>query len=305
MKLYFLIQFKMLNRHLAAFGIHPMAGYPLIFAAFAGFSVILFKRVHFAEYFYVAAGLSMVTRLSDPARNQFLKSFFRKKDYRVVRMLENVIFTAPFAAFLAIEKYYFHALVALLMAGLISLTTFGNRSGITIPTPFGKRPFEFTVGFRNSFPVIVLAWFLAVMAVISGNFNLGIASLIMVFLVCYSYYLNPENEFYVWIFNSRPGIFLFGKIKTALLYATFLTLPVSLVLSFFYSDKILIIAAFQLLGYIYLAAVILAKYSSYPHPMNLPQFILLVISAWFPPLLLAIIPFFCRKSSIRLKTILS
>ncbi|HNQ82125.1 MAG TPA: hypothetical protein PLW31_06225 [Bacteroidales bacterium] len=305
MKLYFLIQFKMLNRHLAAFGIHPVIGCVLILAAFTGSSVLIFEKTAFAEYLYLAASLSFLARLSDPARNQFLRSCFGKKDYRVVRMLENVIVAAPFAAFLVIEKYYFHALAALFLAGFMSLTIVGNRSGFTIPTPFGKRPFEFTVGFRNSFPVIVLAWFLTVMAVISGNFNLGIASLILVFLVCFSYYLNPENEFYVWIFNSRPGIFLFGKIKTALVYATFLTLPVSLVLSVFYSDKILIIGAFQLLGYIYLGAVVLAKYSSYPHPMNLPQFIILVVSVWFPPLLLAVIPFFYRKSSIRLKTLLA
>jgi hypothetical protein len=143
------------------------------------------------------------------------------------------------------------------------------------------------------------------MSVYADNFNLGIAALILTFLICITFYLNPENEFYVWIFNSLPGKFLFGKLKTAIVYSTFLTLPVVIVLMIFFVDKTLIIAGFQLLGYIYLSVIILAKYSSFPHQVNLPQFIILALSVWFPPLLIAVIPFFYRQSVKRLNKILA
>lgn len=305
MRFYFLLQFKMINRHLAGFGIHPVVGYPLIIVLFTGFSIFLFEKTAFAEYIFMATGLSFVAKLSGTERNQFLKSCFMANDYLKVRLLENVIIILPFVIFLVIKLFYIQALITLILAGFLSVTTFGSRSGLTIPTPFGKKPFEFATGFRGSFPLIILAYFLAIMSVAAENFNLGIASLILVFLVCMSYYLNPENEFYVWIFNSHPGRFLFIKIKTAIIYSTLLTLPVIIAEVIYFSDKGLIIAAFQALGYLYLTTVILAKYSAYPHQVNLPQIIILAVSAWFPPLLLAVVPFFYRKSVSRLKNILA
>lgn len=305
MRYYFLLQFKMINRHLAGFGIHPAMGYVLIVAVFTGFSILLFEKIAFAEYVFMATGLSFTAKLSGPARNQFLKGCFRANNYLKVRILENVIIILPFVIFLIIKFFYFQSLITLILAGFLSVTTFGSRSGLTIPTPFGKKPFEFAIGFRGSFPLFILAYFLAVMSVVAENFNLGIASLILVFLVCMSYYLNPENEFYVWIFHSRPGKFIFSKIKTAIVYSTILTIPVIIILTIFFLDKALIIIAFLLLGYLYLLTVILAKYSAYPHPVNLPQVIILAVSAWFPPLLLAVVPFFYRQSVSRLKNILA
>jgi hypothetical protein len=305
MRQYINLQYKILNRHLVDFGINPALGYVLVLAAFIGFSLVIFTKIEFAEYIYIVTGLSLLARLSETKRNHFLKTCFPGNGYYKIRISENTLVVAPFAIFLAYKGLYIHALIIMITAALLALLTYTGRSGFTIPTPFGKKPFEFVVGFRNSFPVIFLAYFLLIMSVYADNFNLGIAALILVFLICFTFYLNPENEFYVWIFNSLPGRFLFGKLKIAIVFSTFLTLPIVIVLVSFFMDRTLIIAGFQLLGYIYLSTIILAKYSSFPHQVNLPQFVILAVSVWFPPLLIAVIPFFYRQSVKRLKNILT
>lgn len=304
MKYYFQLQFRMINRKMTDFGINPAIGYTLILLAFIGFSLVLFQKIDFAGYIYSLAGIGLLPVLSERGRNRFLELCYPEVEYHKIRLIENLLVILPFFIFLIIMKAFIPALILMIFGAGFAFIRTGTVSGFSIPTPFGKKPFEFPTGFRSSFMMIFLALFLAVMSVSSGNFNLGIASLILVFLVCMSYYLNPENEFYVWIFNLSPGKFLLAKIRTALIFSTILTFPVLALIAGFFPGEILIIAAFQFLGYIYLLTMILAKYSSYPHQVNLPQFIILAISIWMPPILIVIIPFFYRQSIRRLKPLL-
>jgi hypothetical protein len=304
MRFYFSLQYRMINRRMTDFGIHPVAGYIIMMAAFTVFSLLLFDRIAFAGYVYILAGLSILPALGETRRNNFLKTCFTENAYYQVRIIENTVVIFPFVLFLIIKMMILQATVLFLTASLSALITYSAKTNYTIPTPFGKKPFEFTVGFRNTFIVILLAYFLLVMSAITGNFNLGIASLILLFLVFATFYLNPEDEFYVWIFKSKPVEFLMGKIKTASLYSTFLSLPLVITLGIIFPENAGNISGFLVLGYIYLATVILAKYSSFPRQISLPQFIVLVLTVWFPPLLLAVIPFFFAQSVKRLNVIL-
>lgn len=295
----------MINRKMTAWGIHPVIGYLLGLAAFIGFSLLLFERTELAPLIYILAAISLVFGLSETRRNEFIMNVFGPDRYHWIRILENNLATLPFVLLLVIKLLFIHASMVAALSTFLALTRIQSSSGITIPTPFYKRPFEFATGFRGTFIAFLLAYFLVVMAIASENFNIGIFSLILVFLVCYSYYFNPEGVFYVWIFNVGPGIFLWKKIATAFLYSSMLALPVLLTLIIFYPEKSLVTAVFFALGLIYLATVILAKYASYPDQVSLPQFVILALSVWFPPLLLAVIPYFYLRSEKKLQRILS
>ena len=52
MKYYFTLQYKMLNRHLKAFGLPPIIGYILAIIFFIGGSVYLFYKTEYAAYIY-------------------------------------------------------------------------------------------------------------------------------------------------------------------------------------------------------------------------------------------------------------
>ena len=304
MKFYFSLQFKMLNRQLSDFGILPIIGYFLSLIAFIGLSYLLFYATEFASYIYILIAFGFISKLSDPHRNSFLKNCFSKKKYFQIRLLENLIIGIPFILFMFFRTQYLSAGVILIISGLIAFIDINSKYNYTIPTPFFRYPFEFIVGFRNTFFIFIGNYFLTFMAVTVGNFNLGFFSILVVFIICMTFYSTPEREYYVWIFSSNPKKFLYRKIMTAIIFSSLLTLPILISLSIFFPDKIGIILIFQCIGYILLSTIILAKYSDFPNKINFSQSLLLALGCAFPPFLLLLIPMFYSQSVYSLNKIL-
>lgn len=305
MQYYFRLQHIMLNRHLTDFGLRPSVGYLLSALLFVGLSLYLFVRTSFAEYFYVFAAGSFVFNLGETGRNDFLKGCFSKADYVKIRLLENLLLAAPFLLLLCYQRCFGSAAALALFSVAAVWLQFERRFNVALPTPFHKHPFEFMVGFRKTFLFVLLAYFLAFMAVWVDNFNLGIFALLLVFLISLSYYGEPENKFYVWVYALGPRAFLFQKMKIALLHATLLALPVTVGLALFFGDRFGIVAGVQGLGYLYLLTILLAKYSAFPGKINLPQSIFIALGLWLPPLLLGILPFFYKQSVKNLQALLA
>lgn len=304
MKEYFSLQFRMTNRKLIDFGLSPGIAYVLLVVGFIAFSIILFSKTEFAQYIYLLGAFSILAKLSEMQRNDFLKSTFLNTLYYKLRIMENAIIVLPFAAFLIYKQLYILVIVLVIMALLMALIKVKNVFTFSIPTPFKNRPFEFIVGFRNTFYLIFLAYFLTVMALIFDNFNLGVFSLLLVFVLSLYFYSKLENEFYVWIYAMKPKAFLFQKIKNAVFNSTLLVFPIIIALAIYFNNDIKILVIFLALGYVYLITMVLAKYSAYPYELNLPQGILMGISFLFPPFLIVLIPFFYYQSLQRLNTIL-
>lgn len=294
----------MTKRKVIDFGMNPIIGFILFIAVFIGFSIYLFFKTEFAQYVYLLIALSFVFKLSERKRNDFLKSIFLNNLYWKIRLIENFILILPFVVFLVYKQSFYSVLILTFLALAIALFNFNDSYNFTIPTPFYKKPFEFIVGFRSAFYMFFIAYFLTFMAVAVSNLNLGIFAMLLVFLVSFSFFLKPENEYYVWIFNKSPNGFLLEKFKTAILYSSFVSVPIFGALGFYFSSEIVTLLVFMLLGYVYLITIVLAKYSSYPYEMNLPQAFLLGISLLFPPLLIGIIPLFYLQSMKRLNDIL-
>ena len=304
MKEYFILQFKMLNRQLTEWGIEPLIGCFVGIAAFVGVSIKLFEKTQYAEYIYIAAALSIALKWNEENRNEFLQLCYQKTKYIQVRLVENLLLSVPFICFLVFKEKYLTAILLLVLTGLFALIDFKNKSSFIIPTPFYKYPFEFTIGFRTNYFMFFLAYFLTFMSIRFENFNLGIFSLILVFLSCLSYYTNAEDEFYVWVFSLSPKEFIKSKLKNSIQYSTLLSLPILVSLSVCFYAKIDFILGFQLLGYLFLFTTMLAKYSEFPEKLNIRYGIVFAITIWLPPLLLLIIPYLYIQSTKKLKEIL-
>lgn len=305
MREYFKLQYKLTNRKIADFWIQPIIGYLCLLLGFVGLSMYLFYKTNFAPYIYILISIYFLTKLSETKRNDFLKICFSNRNYRTIRILENMIITFPFIVFLIYKLQFYPAIILIILSILLALLSFKTAYSITLPTPFFKKPFEFTVGFRNTFYLFIIAYFLSIIAVVVDNFNLGIFSLMLVYLSVLTYYFKPENKYYVWSYALTPIQFLGEKIKTSLLYASLLCSPIALLLGFYYFNSITIILLFMLLGYLYLITIILAKYSAYPEEINLTQAIPIGISLVFPVILIAIIPFLIDLAIKQTKDILS
>lgn len=300
MKEYFQLQFKMSNRKLTEFGMPPFMAYSVLPICFLGLSAYVFSQTDFAGYLYILIALGLLSKLTDKKRNDFLKTCYTIKDYLKLRVLENLMVVLPFALFLVYQKSFPFIAILLVLAALSAFVSFSANFNFTIPTPFYTKPFEFTVGFRNTFYFFPTAYFLTYISITIGNFNLGIFSMLLVFLVSLSYYSKLENEYYIWTFNLSPKAFLAEKIKTGLLYATLSSLPIWIPLSLYFSAELETLLTFLILGYAYLITIIFAKYSVYPNEMNIPQGLLIAVSLIFPPILIGIIPYFYHQSNKRL-----
>ncbi len=301
---YFKLQYRILNRKLDEIGFSPILGYVLAIIGFYGISVYLFSKTEFAEYFYGLVSISFISKLSEKRRNDFLKTIFSINDYRKLRILENLILAFPFLVFLLYKQSFLITLLLFSVSVLFSLLHVNTSLSFTIPTPFSKKPFEFPVGFRKTFYFFPIAYFLTYQSILVENFNLGVASMLLIVVVILSYYSKPENEFYVWSFKLSARGFLLSKIMTGLIYFTFLSLPILISLIGFFPNKASTLIVFLVLGYVYITTIILAKYSAYPNEMNLPEAVLIGISLMFPPILLGITPLFYTKSIKRLKPFL-
>ena len=304
MKYYFSLQYKMLNRQLTEFGINPILGFALSAILFVGLSFFLFLKTAYAPYIYVFFGISSVIKLGEINRNDFLKSCFPKKEYIQLRAIENILIASPFIVFLLFQLNWIFAIALFLIATFLSVFNFNQQLNHTIPTPFYRYPFEFIVGFRKTIFMFFLAAFLTYMSIHVGNFNLGLFALGLILLTSMSYYLEPEDRYFVWIYNITPKAFLFKKMQIAVIHATLLCLPFSVLLAIFFPHDIAMILALQCLGYLCLITVLLAKYSAYPSKIGLPQGIMLFVSVWFPPALLGVIPYLYKKSIERLSNTL-
>lgn len=304
MKEYFLLQFKRNNRRLKDFGINPILGYILLLSLFIGISNQLFKNYEAVHYFYLLISLAITTTLSERSRNDFLKICFNRKSYTFIRFVENIICSIPFVSILLYKGFYLSSAILIGGTALLGLVNFKNTYSLRVPTPFFRKPFEFTVGFRKTFFLFPVAYFITIMAIFVNNFNLGVFALLLVFLTVITYYLKPENEFYVWSFSLTPEQFLKEKIKTALTFSFLLALPVLVALGISFVHYLTLLAIVLIIAYAFFVAVILAKYSVYPGEINLPQGVAIVLCLLFPPFLLVIIPYFFVQSKKKLSLLL-
>lgn len=303
MRHYFQLQFRLLNRHIQDFGLYHWLGWPLSAVLFVGLSQMLFHKTILAGYFILLVAISMVSKLSGRDRNDFLQNCFPSQ-YRQIRLLENALVSLPFLMVLWSKECFWEAAGLAVAAVALAFVKWGLGGNFTLPTPFGKRPFEFLVGFRKTYYLHIVAIFLAIMAIMYHNFNLGMFALLLVFLICVAYYSEMEMGYYVWIHTQQPRAFLRNKITTAIRHSTVLSLPLAVVLVLFFKENIAILLAAQILGYVYLTTMILAKYADYPSSIGLPQSLLLAFSFAMPPMLLFTVPFFYKKSLNRLALIL-
>jgi hypothetical protein len=304
MKEYFLLQYKMTNRKLSDWGINPFVAYVMMVIGFIFLSEYLYSVTEFANYVVLLAVISILTKTSETQRNDFLLIVFGNSKYRQIRIIENVCISMPFSVLLAYHNAFIESALLITAGVLLAGFAFKANLNYSIPTPFYKKPFEFTVGFRNTFYLLPLAYGLTCIAVSVDNMNLGIFSMLLVIFISLTYYAKPENEYFVWSYSSKPPRFIFDKIKTGTVYATFLVLPILITLIIFYPLKADEIVLFGLIGLSFLWTTVLAKYAAYPNEMGLPEGVLIAMCVYYPPLLIAVIPYFYYKSVKKLNILL-
>ncbi len=296
MAYYFNLQLKRINRHLEALGFNVVIAYILTALVFAGTSQLLFEKVKFAEYIYAVLALMVCYTLSEPNRNTYLQLLFHKKEYQLIRLIENGLLALPFFVLLLFQNQYTLAVIVFSGAIILSFFRFTVINRLIIPTPFYKKPFEFIVGFRKNYFLFIGYVALASIAIYVDNFNLAIFALVLSQLTCLNFYTKPEPLFYVWTHAFKASKFLNYKIQTATLQSLIISLPIGIALLFFYGQYWYIIGLIIILSIFYIMLMLLGKYAYYPAEVNLIQVLAVAFSIMFPPFLLISLSYFYMKA---------
>jgi hypothetical protein len=219
-------------------------------------------------------------------------------------MIENLLASFPFAIFLIYKQFYLMSIVLTMFALTFATVSAKIPSVIVIPTPFGKHPYEFASGFRKTFLLFPVSYGIMLIAIIVDNFNLGMFTLIFnMFIIC-GFYLQEENEYYVWQYAMTPVQFLFYKTKIAFIYSLLANSPVILALSIFGPKNIPAVLICFLIGIMYLVLSIMTKYAIFPEKSNGSESIVIAVCLLFPPLLIVMIPYMSNRAIKQLKYIL-
>ena len=305
MKHYFRLQLTMLNRQFTELRINPIVGILFSIFAFIGISVILYSKTEYANSIYLVISLILTQRLSEVNRTTFLKICFVKKDYIKLRLIENIASSIPFFIFFCFKSQLAFAVLLIILSSLLSFFSLENKSNFTLPTPFKKTPFEFTMGFRKSILIILFAYILGIISIRVNNFNLGAFSVAVTLLIYISFYSIVENEFYVWVYSAKPKEFILLKIKTLVLNSVLLSIPLMILLAIYFPSNILALSVILALGILINIILVLVKYSIFPQKMNIQLSILIAMSFLLFPTLLITIPYLYKKTINNLKAILA
>lgn len=304
-KSHFNLQRIRFERASIEFGVSPLISCILGFIVFVGLSIALLMRGNQEQWLYILLPIIIIYLLSDTDRIKFYKQTYSKKTFLQVRFFENMLVSIPFIICLISFKAIIPAVVLFL---ILSTSIFINpnvTSLIALPTPYYKYPFEFTAGFRLSWPILIIHYIIYINAVAVSNSYLGTFTLISTALCSTLYYQFQEASFFIWIYNLDSKNFIFYKLKIALSYTLLTCLPLlitSIIVWPYMTHWILLLLFFALL---FISSIITAKYVMYPNIFNLPLALLLSIGFVIPPLLLFIYPYLYRRASRNLNSILS
>lgn len=303
-KYYFQLQLRRFNRKCSELGVSPILHVVIVVVAFVVGSSYLFFRTPYAQYIYPALCIYVTFSLINRKHLTHLNTLFTTRTATWIRLSKNLMIALPFLLFLIYKGLWLWSLLLLVGQCFIAILPSTPSTPFKIPTPFQRRPFEFIVGFRNSFLLLILAYFLIFKAIQVGNANLGFAMIGFFFLLGIGYQMRIEDAHFVWIFNKTPHQLLIYKTRTAFRNVAIICLPATCILLPFFPSYWYIVLIIFLYGFILLALFILAKYAAYPKELNLPQVIILGISIIFPPLLLYTFPAFYKKAKEQLTPLL-
>ncbi|MDF2517598.1 MAG: hypothetical protein K0R59_2894 [Sphingobacterium sp.] len=292
---YLKLQYKLLTRHFKATGLPiVIAPFLLIGICYLTYYLMLQYPV-FGSYTVLLSNFQLLFLLTEKNRNDFLKNTFRKRDFHKIRLLENGILVVPSFIILLLLKLWIYAGALITLAIVFAFLIF-KAFGQSIPTPFTKKPFEFIIGFRRSYLLILVLYILAAIGFYVLNPNLVLFCVAGIALTCVFYYQVPEPQFYLWNNRQRPIGFLLGKFRRGLLQCFLFVFPLLLIYAVVFSSGWLN-ALIVLGGILFLLPfAITLKYVAYPREINFPEGFALLLCFSFYPLILALFPFYYFKA---------
>ena len=305
MKYYFKLQFTIVCRKLTALGIPPILAFSIGGVLFYYISNFLFESRKEAPLIYLALAVSLLLKTNNYKKYNFIKAHFSKLNVFKIQFLEKFLMMIPFIIFSVYKTSFLIALIMILVAVAVSFISFRSHNAIYLPTPFSRKPFEFSVGFRKTFYLLPLCYALAIISAKVGNFNLGIFALILIFIITTFNYTKREPDLYIWMHKFTPHEFISFKVKQALINLLLLQSPIILILAFVFPELMGALLFFIVFNMLASSVRVLIKYGiSNKNGMNLGDHFTYYLSVLISPFLLILLPYYYKRAIQKLSYLL-
>lgn len=287
-------------------------GYPLIlmillyilFFVFASYSI--FKIFYFPQYIYIGGLLYILGVRVNLDKILFLRHLYGKKVSLIIRIIENSLITIPFALVLIYYGFFLEVMISFFFTVIVSFCTTGLFDKKIVPTPFYNFPFEFQIGYRKYFIVVIILYLVILLVTPEIKHEVGTVAFLGLFAIISTFYSsNIEDSTYLIINKRSPHQFLLGKLITSFFLTNLVVIPMLLLLIAFESFDINHVAYLYLSGLLFVILVILAKYSVFPKEISLSEGTIIAVSILILPIFLLTFPRFYLKAKRNLKQFLS
>ena len=284
-------------------GFYPIVALVAATVLFIGLSFFLFY-MNYAEYIYMVAALSLMLGVSNQRQDEFLKLSLGGDTALRLKMIERMALAIPFCLILLIQSYPIHSGVLLVLSYLtIYVGGFGTPS-LVLPVPYGRYPFEFTQGARKYVGVLMFGYFLLVMAISVGNYNLGAFSFLVLLATIMAFYDDDEDTYLVWMHSHKERDFLLYKSKIALIYSSLTLLPAVVLMIWVFHLQWMATLIIFLFCLIYVVFFVVVKFAFYGRPLSIGTVLMLLSPFLLPPILVLLLPYYFRRAERHLITIL-
>ncbi len=295
------LEWKRLNRRLKDWGLAKELIILTLFIALILLTILAKKSfILFSILSYLLIQSAMGVK-----ENQFYKSILQEKNYLFFKRCKMVLYALPFLGILMYYGQWLHVLGVLTLVTLIPerLNTFSITNG-SIPSPFPTFSYKHNISFRKYFFLQLALLFLIIPAYKYHNFRLALFSVISIQIVIQLGAFLIEPRTYIQIHSRNSNQFLWQQVKN--LWIHFIRWPgpiIALLLLLFPHEWIWFVVVI-ILVMLHGTYWIFLMYSKWPKEIQIPDVLLILISIWFPPLLILMMPFAFKKASENLKTVL-
>ena len=301
---YFHLQRTLLHRRFRSWRLAPWFAWGAGSFLFGLVSwAVLDRGTPWAWGYALASGLA-VRALCGAARVDFLRRLYPRPEYYQLRLSENLLVATPFALLLLVHGYFAQTPVPWILGGAMVYYVERPPGGRALPTPFGRRPFEFAAATRK------LKWFLLgivgvlIQALRVDNYELAGFLLALTAFLSTTAYAEPEPGELVYAHTMTPREFLRHKALIGARHLALFLAPVALALYVFFPERWLVTTLISFLAFPYIALALLLKYYRFPQTQSVMEGLIFALTLMVPPLLPVALYVYYRRALLTLEPLL-
>jgi hypothetical protein len=292
MRFYFKLQYKRFYRNAKDNNSSLLIAALITLILVSLLSSLIIQRFEYGSEIVAIIPLGLVTMLNSKKHLYFLNLHFQKMEILKIRWIENLIICVPFGIILSAHLEFYFALILIAGGSLLAITPPFPGESKVIPTPFYKKPFEFIIGFRKNWAVLIGLYTVATIGLMVDNYNLALVTLFLCLLSFMRYFSEEEPQEWIWVYNKSASAFLKTKIIQSLLQSLILASPILLSLLILHPPNWPITLAALAFGLLIVILSLLVKYAFYPDVNSIVGGIYIAMSLLVPPIVLISIPYF-------------